>query len=133
MKKSPTIFSIFIAIVLVVFGIGIAVTITTNANKPTQPSPQATTQINTPTRHRTTISYTAQAGVTALQQLQNEADNVVVKNSTYGNYVDAIEGNSGGTDGKYWSFYINDELAQIGPDAYTQKGGEQIEWKFQKL
>lgn len=134
MKKSDTTLAMFAAIVLVIFGVGAAMIVTAQSGQSPQPaSSPAAAPIDTPDRHRTTINYTAQAGVTALQQLQNEADSVVIKNSDYGKYVHAIEGHDGGTDGKYWSFYINGELSKIGPDAYTQQGGENIEWKFQKL
>lgn len=82
---------------------------------------------------RTEITYGARAGITSLEQLRSEAKNVITTESEYGQLVDSIEGHRNGTDGKYWSFYVNGEMAQVGADAYTQKEGDLVEWKFQKL
>jgi hypothetical protein len=76
------------------------------------------------------ISYTGQEGKTALELLTQKAT-VITKDSAYGPYVDTINGVQGGTDGKYWAFYVNDELAQVGADAYQTKSGDKIEWKFE--
>lgn len=95
--------------------------------------PETVAAVETQTRTRTEIAYTAKPGITSLEQLQDEADNVVVKDSEYGAYVDSIEGHVGGTDGKYWSFYVDGVMSDVGADSYTQQGGEEILWKFQKL
>lgn len=84
-------------------------------------------------RTRTDITYTAKEGKTSLEQLRLEADGVVTKQSEYGEYVDTIEGHVGGTDGYYWSFYVDGTMSDVGAGSYTQKGGETIQWKFQKL
>lgn len=82
---------------------------------------------------RTEITYAAKPGITSLEQLQEEAKNVVVEESGYGKIVTSIEGHDSGTDGNYWSFYVNGEMAQVGADAYVQQEGDVILWKFQKL
>lgn len=82
---------------------------------------------------QTTISYTGNKGETALAQLKRVAPNVITKQSSYGEYVDSIDGLASGTDGKYWSFYVNGSLATEGAGAYIANGGEKIEWKFEKL
>ena len=79
------------------------------------------------------ISYEATTNGSALDQLQAVNDTVVVKESELGKFVDAINGLIGGTDGKYWSFYVDGKLAEVGADTYELNGGELIEWKFQKL
>lgn len=84
-------------------------------------------------RHRTEIVYIAKTGETALEQLKYEADNVITKQSDYGELVISIEGYDSGTDSKYWSFYIDNKMAEVGAGSYIQKGGERIEWKFQRL
>jgi hypothetical protein len=76
------------------------------------------------------VSYDGVTGKTALELLKTEAT-VVTKDSSYGPYVDSINGVSGGTDGKYWAFYVNGKLAEVGADAYVTKGGDKIEWKFE--
>jgi hypothetical protein len=97
----------------------------------TNPTPVAThSQVQS---DPTTISYVAEAHETSLKQLKDEAKNVVTEQSKYGEYVSAIGSHKGGTDGKYWSFYIDGKLASVGADSYVQKGGEHIVWKFQKL
>lgn len=94
---------------------------------------QPATKMTEVERQRTEITYTAKAGKTSLEQLKLEADSVITKTSEFGEYVDTIEGHQGGTDGKYWSYYVNDTMSSVGADSYTQKGGEVVTWKFQKL
>lgn len=80
-----------------------------------------------------TITYKAEAGTDALSQLKELNDTVVTKDSEYGEYVESINGLVGGTDGKYWSFYVNDELASVGAGEFMPEGGEEIKWHFVKL
>lgn len=94
------------------------------------PAVAATKTQHTP---QSVINYIGNKGETALAQLKRVAPNVATKQSSYGEYVDSIDGLKGGTDGKYWSFYINGSLATEGAGAYISKGGEIIEWKFEKL
>ena len=98
----------------------------------TEESPAALETSTTETG-RTEILYLAQPGVTSLEQLREEASQVITEESAYGTLVTSIEGHAGGTEGKYWSFYVNDEMAQVGADSYIQQEGDWIEWKFQKL
>lgn len=81
----------------------------------------------------TDVNYISNKGETALAQLKRIAPNVITKESSYGEYVDSIDGLKGGDEGKYWSFYIDGSLATEGAGAYISKGGEKIEWKFEKL
>lgn len=76
------------------------------------------------------IAYDGEEGKNALDLLNENAD-VETKDSSYGPYVDSIGGIKGGTDGKYWTFYINGEAAAVGAGAYITKEGDMIEWKFQ--
>jgi hypothetical protein len=90
-------------------------------DSPAQVAPQPTT----------TVKYTAIKGETVLAQLKKQAE-VVTKDSTYGAFVDSINGLKGGTDGKYWTYYIDGKMADKGADAYVAIGGEVVEWKFEK-
>jgi len=132
LKKSKL--KLFVYLVLV-FAVGVSAwaAIATRLQESAPPKQESAVRAEMPARTRTEITYTAYAGFTSLEQLQNEADDVIVKDSEYGKYVDSIEGHQGGVDSKYWSFYIDGELSQVGAGAYVQKGGEQIEWKFQRL
>ena len=79
------------------------------------------------------VSYVAIEGKTSLEQLKTSATNVQTKTTSYGEYVDTIGSLVGGTDGKYWTFYIDGVMANVGAGSYIQKGGEKIEWKFVNL
>ena len=79
------------------------------------------------------VSYVAVEGKTSLEQLKELTTSAQTKTTEYGEYVDAINSLVGGTDGKYWSFYIDGTLASVGAGSYIQKGGEKIEWKFENL
>jgi hypothetical protein len=90
----------------------------------------ATTQKNE-VRPATTVRFTAIADKTVLEQLRTQAGEVTVKDSSYGEYVEAIDGLKGGTDNKYWTYYVNGQMANIGAGEYVAKGGEEIVWKFE--
>ena len=133
MRFNKTILISAAAALLIIGGTAIALGIDSqHAAQQTKPA-ISSQQAKPAVQHRTDISYIAKAGVTSLDQLKTEADDVVTKQSQYGEYVAAIEGSIGGTNGKYWSFYVNGTMSDVGAGTYIQKGGEQIEWKFQKL
>lgn len=88
---------------------------------------------NITTQSEDYVTYTATSEGSALEQLQSINDSVEVVESELGKYVDSINGLKGGTDGKYWTFYVNGEMASVGADAFNPEGGEVIEWKFQAL
>ncbi|HEY8999677.1 MAG TPA: DUF4430 domain-containing protein [Candidatus Saccharimonadales bacterium] len=77
------------------------------------------------------VSYSGKTGNSVLVLLKQHASSVVVKNSSYGAYVDSIDGVKGGTDGKYWMYYVNGKLATVGAGTYKTKQGDQIVWKFE--
>lgn len=79
------------------------------------------------------VSYTAQKDTTALAQLKRVASGVITKSSSFGEYVQSIGTLKGGDGGKYWSFYVNGKMASVGAGSYVAKGGEKIEWKFEKI
>ena len=76
------------------------------------------------------VSYTAKAGETVLDQLRDVAD-IEVSSSSYGDIVSSINGTNSGDDGKYWLYYVNGEMANVGAAEYVTEGGELIEWKFE--
>ena len=78
------------------------------------------------------IAYTAKKGKTALAQLKQASHGVVTKTSSFGEYVESISKLKGGADGKYWTFYVDGKMASTGAGTYVTKGGEKIEWKFEK-
>lgn len=130
--------SLYAVVVVLLIALGVyAGAMLYGSNQPTDQSQTTTTPPATESDEdkpgRTELSYKATPGITSLEQLKSEAKDVVVTTSEYGELVDSIEGHKGGTDGKYWSFYVNGEMAQVGAGTYVQKEGDVIEWKFQKL
>lgn len=121
---------IIIAILVASLSFGAWAVSTNSTNQESALNDQPTNSVSL---GRTEISYLAQPGITSLAQLKDNAKDVITTESEYGELVDSIEGHKGGTDGKYWSFYVNGEMAQVGADAYIQQEGDLIEWKFQKL
>lgn len=120
----------FLAIVLIV----VVALIVANQSRPSTTTTQSTTPAATPpTQSADVITYTATTNGSALDQLKAINDTVIVKQTDMGSYVDSINGLAGGTDGKYWSFYVDGEMAQVGAGEFMPKGGEKIVWKFQKL
>jgi uncharacterized protein YxeA len=123
-------------LVVMTVGTGLAL----NRQKPDEKKPAANTSQNEqkPADDSTkiakaetsSVSYDGQEGKTALELLKQNAE-VVTKDSAYGPYVDSINNVQGGTDGKYWAFYVNGQMAQVGADAYQTKTGDKIEWKFE--
>lgn len=125
-------YGIAIAIVAIL-GLAVALALyQSNAQPQVTPAMQSV-ESAPPELGRTEISYHAQPGITSLEQLKSEAKNVLTQESEYGELVDSVEGHKGGTNGAYWSFYVNGEMAQVGAGSYVQEEGDYIEWKFQKL
>jgi hypothetical protein len=75
------------------------------------------------------VSYPGQDGKNALELLKSHTK-VQTKSSSFGDMVVAINGKDGANK-KYWTFYINGEMAQVGAGAYTTKNADKIEWKLQ--
>lgn len=120
------------AAAVVLAGIGVGVVVWNN-NSQQQPNQAATTSTvvsenNSPTDH---VTYQGVKGKTALAQLKELKGDVATKSSSYGEYVDAINGLTGGDAGKYWTFYVDGKMASVGAADYIAKGGETIEWKFE--
>jgi hypothetical protein len=76
------------------------------------------------------ISYPGKEGQNALALLQEKAK-VVTEDSSYGPYVDSVNGVAGGANGKYWTFYVNGAQAQVGAGAYITHDTDNITWKFE--
>jgi len=45
--------------------------------------------------------------------------------------VENINGRKGGTENKYWQYWVNGSLAEVASDKKTIKSGDRIEWKFE--
>lgn len=54
-----------------------------------------------------------------------------VQDSTYGAFVQTLAGKAGGTDNKYWIYYINGESASVGVGEQIVQPSDQIEFRFE--
>jgi hypothetical protein len=79
---------------------------------------------------QTVITYQGEEGKTALELLKERAE-VTTQTSSFGEYVESINGIKGGTDNKYWIFYINGDAATVGAGEYQTQNDEVIEWRFE--
>ena len=125
-------------LVPVIIGVVVALSVATGIvwakkadNKPaSQNSTSQTEQTSDNKKSSNSVTYDGVEGKNALELLKAEAE-VVTKQSSFGEYVDSINGVVGGTDGKYWAFYINGELSQVGAADYQTRTGDKLEWKFE--
>jgi len=78
-----------------------------------------------------TVTYGGVTGKSALELLETKETSTTLKESPNGPYVDSIKDKEGGENGKYWTLYINGQLAQKGAKDYITERGDKIEWKFE--
>ena len=45
--------------------------------------------------------------------------------------INSINNAAGGTDGKYWQYYVNDQLPNVGADKCPISNGDSIRWSFE--
>ncbi len=79
---------------------------------------------------RLIINYQGVDTKTALELLKSSHE-TVTKSSSYGEYVDSIDGIAGGVENRYWILYVDGKMATIGADALVTKSNQLIEWKFE--
>lgn len=75
-------------------------------------------------------------GMTAFDLLKNQTEesNLDLKTKAYdiGIMVEAIGDKENGQDGKYWLFYVNNEMPMISVDKTEINPGDKVEFKFEK-
>jgi len=73
---------------------------------------------------------------TAFNLLENKAEelNFVLKTKMYdfGIFIEAIGDKENGRDGKYWMYYVNNEMPMVAADKEEIKSGDKVEFKFEK-
>lgn len=77
----------------------------------------------------TQLSYKGQAGQNALALLKKHAT-ITTKHYSFGDMVTSVNGVNG-TGSKYWTFYINGKMAEVGASSYTAKNGDTLMWRLQ--
>jgi len=100
---------------------------TTPAQQVTQPEAELTAS-----EDKKIVSYEGQTGKTALEVLKSLAD-VKTKDSSYGEFVTAINGVEADGTTQFWSFYVNGKLASEGAGTYKSTDGEKIEWRVESV
>ncbi len=75
--------------------------------------------------------FTGLSGLTAFDVLNNSASIVYLEHG-FGRFVTAINGvvNNANANGRYWQFWVNDELSPIATDFYELADGDRILWKY---
>lgn len=75
------------------------------------------------------VTYQGEGGKTALELLKIHAE-VETDQYDFGELVTSINGVA--SDGsKYWTFYVNDQMASEGAGDYETEDSDVIEWKLQ--
>lgn len=80
-------------------------------------------------------AVTVAEGTTALEMLraESEEEGFALTEKEYaglGSLVERIGDFKNGTDGKYWTYSVNDAFAPIGADSYELVSGDAILWTF---
>jgi len=74
-------------------------------------------------------------GITALDLLKKQAEelNMTLRTKTYdiGTLIEVIGDKENGQDGKYWMYYVNEELPTVAVDKKEIKSGDKIKFKFE--
>jgi uncharacterized protein HemX len=76
------------------------------------------------------VTYKGITGQTALDILKSQ-HKVSVKVYSFGDLVESIDGVSGAGP-KYWTFYVNGKMADMGAGSYQSQPTDKIEWKLEQ-
>ena len=79
------------------------------------------------------LDLTASSTVFSVLQDVAKKENFAVIFKAYpdmGVLVESIGGVAGGTDNKYWQYWVNDVLGDVASDKKFLKPGDKVEWKF---
>jgi len=75
-------------------------------------------------------------GTTAFDLLKDKTGelsiNLETKSYDLGIFIEALGERRNGEDGKYWLYYINDEMPMTASDKQPVNSGDKIEFKFQR-
>ena len=137
MKKFSSILVIALGLTLAGAGCGLTTKVsTTNTTNTVAVNVNTTANVNAVTNTSSTVpagiivkerhSYAGQDGKNALELLQAKFT-VTEKDG----FVSAINGVSQ-ADGYYWSYYVDNKLAEVGAKDYQTKNAETIEWRLEK-
>lgn len=78
------------------------------------------------------LRYPCAKDQTVFDLLQKNAAGVETKDYSFGKLVTTINGIKGGIDGKFWTYFVDDQAATVSADNYKCVDSEKVEWKFGK-
>jgi len=67
-----------------------------------------------------------------LEELAKE-NNFPIETTFYpgvGVFIESIDGVKGGTDNKWWQYWVNNKLGEVAVDKKEVKPGDEVEWRF---
>lgn len=77
------------------------------------------------------VSYNCEKNSSAFDGLVKQTKgNVETKDYSFGKMINSINGVKGGTDNKYWIYFVDEKSASVSADNYKCGGQEKIEWKL---
>jgi hypothetical protein len=116
-----------LSVLLIVFGVNIQPNDSNTATKEAPPQSVSQVVLND---DGTIVSYQGQDGTTALELLKQNA-NAITEDSSFGEFVSAINGVGDSSDDSYWLYYVNGEPAQVGAGDYVTSNTDVIEWRYE--
>jgi len=76
-------------------------------------------------------------GMTVFDALKNGTENmkILLETQMYnmGVFINKIGDKKNGQENNYWTYYVNDEFANVAADKYKLKAEDRVEWKFSRL
>lgn len=78
------------------------------------------------------LVYEGRQGSTVLELLEENAESVGTRR--YGDQVlvESVNGITGGTDGRYWFYYVNGEPGLVAASQRSTRDGDRVEWVFSR-
>ena len=77
-----------------------------------------------------------EAGMTAFDLLKEKTEelSMILRTKSYdiGLMIEAIGDKENGDSGKYWMYYVNEEMPMVASDKNEIKAGDKVEFKFEK-
>lgn len=123
MKKSPT----FLVILAGISGLSAC-------SQPTEPQVVQTQEDDgrTFSTNPMEFAYEGEGGKTALERLQEVAEEFEVAGSGANTYVTSINGlEADMSENEFWALYVDGRAAQMGAGTLETKNGQLIEWKLE--
>ena len=97
---------------------------------------EATLTINSGEENIQIFESEFKQGTTAFDLLKNKAEEtgLILETKVYdfGTLVETIGDQKNGDEGKYWLYYINNEMPMVAVDKQELNPGDKVEFKFEK-